>query len=318
MSSMIDAQASRLVASGTASNATAVMGFMNGWLGLPRLYTTAKDTTVYAMSATTQNEMQTESQDLIMEAFNGSGTIGSVLTADHSFLNKDLATFYGFPSSVTNSLGTSFTSVKYTSSIPRDPGLLATGTILNGYARPNTDSPTQRGHMIRSRMLCQDISPPPPGLDTTFKPSTAVETTRDHFINEHEQTNCVGCHKLMDWVGFAFENYDGWGRHRTTDNGLPTVDTATIYSAPDDNKDDSVTGLSGTGSLSAYLAQSDRVTQCMERYWTYFTYGSSSWTQDGCTYDAIYNESKTNGFSLKSVLMAIIHAPTFTTRVQDK
>ena len=318
MSAMIDAQASRLVASGSASNTTAVMGFMNGWLGLTRLFTTAKDTTVYTMSATTQNEMQTESQDLIMEAFNGSGTFGSVLTADHSFLNKDLATFYGFPTSVTNSLGTSFTSVKYTSAITRDPGLLATGTILNGYARPNTDSPTQRGHLVRTRMLCQDIPPPPAGLDTTFTPSATVETTRDHFINEHEQTKCIGCHKLMDWVGFAFENYDGWGRYRTTDNGLPTVDTATIYSAPDDNMDDSVTGLSGTGSLSAYLAQSNEVTHCMERYWTYYTYGSSSWSQDACTYDAIYNESKTNGFGLKSVLMAIIHAPNFTTRVQDQ
>ncbi len=50
MSAMIDAQATRLVASGAASNSTAVMGFMNGWLGLPRLFTTAKDTTVYTMS----------------------------------------------------------------------------------------------------------------------------------------------------------------------------------------------------------------------------------------------------------------------------
>ena len=318
MSAMIDAQAMRLVGSSSASNSTAVMGFMNGWLGLPRLFTTAKDTTVYTMSATTQNEMQTESQDLIMEAFNGSGTIGSVLTADHSFVNKDLATFYGFPTSVTNSLGTSFTSVKYTAPITRDPGLLATGTILNGYARPNTDSPTQRGHLVRSRMLCQNIDPPPAGLNTTFMPSTTVETTRDHFINEHEQGACAGCHKAMDWIGFAFENYDGWGRYRTTDNGLPTVDTAIIYSSPDDGQDDPVTGLSGAGSLGAYLAQSNEVTHCMERYWTYYTYGSSSWAQDGCTYDAIYSESQTNGFGLKSVLMAILHAPNFTTRVQDQ
>ena len=317
MSAMIDAQATRLVASGSASNTTAVMGFMNGWLGLPRLFTTAKDTTVYTMSATTQNEMQTESQDLIMEAFNGSGTFGSVLTADHFFLNKDLATFYGFPTSVTNSLGTTFTSVKSSSAITRDPGLLATGTILNGYARPDTDSPTQRGHMVRSRILCQDIDPPPAGLNTTFMPSSTVETTRDHFINEHEQANCIGCHRLMDWIGFAFENYDGWGRYRTTDNGLPTVDTAIIYSAPDDNMNDNVTGLSGTGSLGAYLAQSNRVNYCLERYWSYYTYGSSSWSQDACTYTAIDSESKANGFSLKSVLMAIIHAPNFTTRVQD-
>jgi hypothetical protein len=316
MASMIDQQSTRLLAATAASNTTAVMGFMNGWLGLPRLFTTAKDTTVYAMSGTTQTEMQTESQDLIMEAFNGTGTMGSVLTADHSFLNKDLATFYGMPTSVTNGLGTTFTSVKYAGTT-RDPGLLATGTILNGYARPNTDSPTQRGHMIRSRMLCQDISPPPPGLNTTFMPSTTTETTRDHFINEHEQGQCIGCHKLMDWTGFAFENYDGWGRYRTTDNGLATVDTATIYSDPEGN-DTKVTGLSGSGSLSAYLAKSDDVTRCMERYWTYYAYGSSSWSQDACTYNAIYSESQTNGFSLKSVLMAIVHAPTFTSRVQDQ
>jgi hypothetical protein len=289
------------------------MGFMNGWLGLPRLFTTAKDATVYQISSTVQNEMATESQSLIMEAFNANGSFGSVLTADHSFLNKDLATFYGLP---TTGLGTSFTSVKY-AGLSRDPGLLATGTILNGYARPDTDSPTQRGHMVRSRMLCQDISPPPPGLNTTFMPSSAPESTRDHFINEHEQGTCASCHRLMDWIGFAFESYDGWGRYRTMDNGFTVDDSGTIYSDPQ-MKDINVSGLSGTGSLGAYLAASDDAVRCMERYWTYFTYGASTWSQDACTYDAIYNESKTNGFGLKSVLMSIIHAPSFTTRVQDQ
>ena len=312
MSAMIDAQATRLIAASAASNSTAVMGFMNGWLGLPRLFTTAKDATVYQISSTVQTEMATESQSLIMEAFNANGSFGSVLTADHSFLNKDLATFYGLP---TTGLGTSFTSVKY-AGLSRDPGLLATGTILNGYARPDTDSPTQRGHMVRSRMLCQDISPPPPGLNTTFMPASTPESTRDHFINEHEQGNCASCHKLMDWIGFAFESYDGWGRYRTMDNNFPVDDSGTIYSDPQ-MKDVNVSGLSGTGSLAAYLAASDDAVQCMERYWTYYTYGASTWSQDACTYTAIYNESKTNNFGLKSVLMAIIHAPNFTTRVQD-
>jgi hypothetical protein len=312
MTAMVDQQAQRLLATSSASNATAVMGFMNGWLGLPRLYTTAKDNTVYVLTQSLQDDMATESQDLILEAFNGSGTIGSVLTADHSFLNQELATYYGISAT---GLTTAFKSVPYAGT-SRDPGLLATGTILNGYARPSTDSPTQRGHMVRSRMLCQDIAPPPPGLNTTFMPSTTVETTRDHFINEHEQGTCASCHKLMDWIGFAFENYDGWGRYRTTDNGLPVVDTGTIFGDPE-GKDDTITGLSGTGSLSAYLAQSDDVSRCMMRYWTYFSYGSSSWSQDGCTYDSIYQEAQSKGFALQSVLMAILHAPNFTTRVQD-
>ena len=81
---------------------------------------------------------------------------------------------------------------------------------------------------------------------------------------------------------------------------------------------DSMTLKISTGSLAAYLAASDNAVRCMERYWTYYTYGASTWSQDACTYDAIYNESKTNGFGLKSVLMSIIHAPSFTTRVQDQ
>jgi len=139
---------------------------------------------------------------------------------------------------------------------------------------------------------------------------------RQRSGNEHEQGQCGSCHKLMDWIGFAFENYDGWGRYRTTENNLPVVDTATIYGDPQ-GKDVNVAGLSGAGSLAAYLAQSDDVTHCMMRYWTYFSYGSSTWAQDGCTYDSIYQEAQTGGFALKSVLMAILHAPNFTTRVQD-
>ena len=99
LSAMVDQQASRLLASGSASNAVAVMGFMDGWLGLSRLYTTAHDATVYQLSPALQNDMWNESQSLILEAFNGNGTFGSLLTADHSFLNQELAAFYGINAS---------------------------------------------------------------------------------------------------------------------------------------------------------------------------------------------------------------------------
>jgi len=260
-----------------------------------------------------RDNMALESQALILEAFNGNGDLGALLTPDHSFLNKDLADYYGISAP---GLGTSFASVPYAGT-GRDPGLLATGAILNGYARPGTDSPTQRGHMIRSRMLCQNVPPPPANVDTMFKPSATAETTRQHFVNEHSVAGCAACHQTMDWIGFAFDSYDGFGRHRTTDNGLPIDATATIFGDPA-GKDDKLTGLSGPGGLSTFLAQSDDVRRCMMRYWAYYAYGSSSWSQDTCTYDGIYREAASGAFALKSVLMAIIHAPNFTSRVQDR
>jgi len=314
LTAMIDAQATRLLATSSASNATAVMGFMTGWLGLDRLFTTAHDDTVFAMPKTVRDAMNTESQSLLVEAFNAGGSLSSALTADHTFLNSELAAFYGLP---TTGLTTAFKSVSLAGSAVRDPGLLATGTILNGYARPDTSSPTQRGHMVRSRMLCQDVNPPPPNVDTTFHPPTMPQTTRDHFVNTHDQGACYSCHQFMDWIGFAFENYDGWGRHRTTENGLPINSSGTVYSDPA-GASPNVSGLAGTNGLASYLAANDAVRKCMQRYWAYFAYGSSSWSQDACTYDAIYQEASSNSFSLKGTLMAIIHAKNFTQRVKDQ
>ncbi len=313
MKSMIDQESDRLLAAG-ANDATAVMGFMNGWLGLDRLYTTAKDDTVFALTKALRDDMASESQHLIAEAFNGGGGIASLLTTDHTFLNAELATFYGVSAS---GLGTDFKSVPLGPGSGRDPGLLATGTILNGYARPDISSPTQRGHLVRTRMLCGGIDPPPPGVDTKFKPSTQTETTRQHFENEHSVSSCKSCHVYMDWIGFGFEQYDGFGRYRTTDNGLPIDTSVTVYADPE-GKDDALQGLTGPGSLSEYLAQSDDVQRCMERYWAYYAYGSSSWAEDGCTYDAVYQEAANGNFALKSVLKALVHAQNFTSRVHDE
>ena len=314
LTAMLDQQAARLLTASDTRSQFAIMAFMNGWIGLDRLYTTAKDGTVFTLTDALRADMASETRSLILEAFNGTGSFGSLLTADHSFLNKNLATFYGLP---TGSLGTSFTSVKYTSSTPRDPGLLAHGSLLIGYSRPDISSPTQRGHMVRTRLLCQDVPPPPANLDTKFKPTTGVLTTRQHFEQEHDQDVCNTCHQYMDPIGYGFENYDGFGRYRTTENGVAIDDSGTLV---DVSTAGSVpfTGLSGSGSLGAWLAQSDDVKSCMVRYWSYVAYASSSWAQDGCTYAAIRQEAGSSNYSLKSVLMAIVHASHFTHRVQDQ
>ena len=171
--------------------------------------------------------------------------------------------------------------------------------------------------MVRSRMLCQDVSPPPPGLDTTFVPSPTPESTRDHFIKRHENGTCAGCHKMMDWIGFAFESYDGWGRHRTTDNGF-AVDAGGRHLWRPTGQDVTRQWYLRRREPVRVPGRREAATRCMERYWTYYAYGSSSWAQDACTYDAVYNEAKTNSFGLESMLMAILHAPTFTTRVQGQ
>ena len=58
--------------------------------------------------------------------------------------------------------------------------------------------------------------------------------------------------------------------------------------------------------------------RCMLRYWSYFAYGASSWSQDACTYDAIYTEASSNSFGLKSVAHGDHPREELHQRVQDK
>ena len=122
----------------------------------------------------------------------------------------------------------------------------------------------------------------------------------------------------MDWIGFGFENYDGWGRHRTTENGLPIDSSGTVYSDPA-GPARNLSGLTGTNSL-ALVPGRERRRQAVHACATGPTSRTAParWSQDACTYDAIYQEASSNSFSLKSTLMAIIHAKNFTQRVQDQ
>jgi hypothetical protein len=112
----------------------------------------------------------------------------------------------------------------------------------------------------------------------------------------------------MDTIGFGFENYDVAGRYRTEENGVPIDASGEI--AGNDFK------FNGMKELNDYLSTNADVQQCMVRFMSYFAYGATGWTDDGCTRDSIVNEAKADNWSIRSVLTAITHAPHFTTRVQ--
>jgi hypothetical protein len=308
VAAMIDEQSQRLISD--PRNQQALMDFMTGWLGLDRLYSTVKDDAVFILSSTLRDAMAQETRSLILDTFTSGGGFSDLLTADHSFLNADLATYYGFDA---GGLGSTFTRVSYPGPTQRDGGILAHGGLLTGYARADVDSPTQRGHLVRTRLLCQTIGPPPPTLDTTFKPETNPTTTRAHYENSHSLGVCATCHQMMDKIGFGFEHYDAFGRWRDNERGYPIDSSGTIVQASASAGD---VPFNGVKELETYLAQNDDVKRCMVRYWSFYAYGSATWGEDACTYSAIRDEASPGGFGLRGTLMAILHAAHFTRRVQ--
>jgi len=292
LQAMVDAQADRLLAPSGADPLSpaaqgALMNFMSGWLGLDRLFTNVKDDTVYKLTAEERAAQASETKQFILGIWGAptANTVGDLFTAQ----NAD----------------------------GRESGILAQESILIGYARANGSSPTQRGHLVRSRLLCQDVPSPPAGLDTKFTPSANLKTTRDQYLEGHAAKGhepCYTCHKLMDPIGVAFEHYDAFGRYRSVENDVTIDATGAIEPASASDVRVPIDGLSGPNGLQTYLAQSDALQACLVRYWSYYAFGAA----DSCTYKSIRSDADGGSYSLKSVLRGILHSPRFTTRVKDQ
>src|SRR5206468_2661509 len=93
-------------------------------------------------------------------------------------------------------------------------GLLESGGVLATQARPDSSSPIHRGKLVRERFLCQPLPPPPPGIVVQPPALDPSLTTRDRYTRHSTDEPCKSCHRLMDPIGFAFEDFDGVGRQR--------------------------------------------------------------------------------------------------------
>jgi hypothetical protein len=90
-------------------------------------------------------------------------------------------------------------------------------------AHPGRSSPTLRGKAIRELLLCQKIPDPPSNVDFTLftSPNAVLKTARQRLEAHSVNPTCAGCHKLMDPIGLALENFDGAGQLRATEGGAP-------------------------------------------------------------------------------------------------
>jgi hypothetical protein len=300
----LDAQADRLIKSPRGRKALGA--FVRGWLGLDRLEAQVKDDAVFPFPPELRRDLLGETETLFLDIFDRSGTVSDLFTANYSFVNAPVSKFYGVNSGAG---GPGFIRVMRPPG-QRDPGLLGHASVLATHATGINSSPVKRGKLVRTRLLCQNLPDPPQDVDTMLKPPAPSQTTRQRYLQHQENPSCSVCHKLIDPIGFGFERYDGFGRRRETENGA-AIDSSGVLPATAAGD----VPFDGVGALSATLAQSPEARACVARYWSYFAYGVASWPQDGCTLTSLVDEASKSQFSLRSVLLAIIHSPHFTRRV---
>jgi len=147
-------------------------------------------------------------------------------TADYTFLNERLARHYGIPGIA----GSEFRRVPYPDETRR--GLLGQGSMLVQTSLANRTSPVLRGKWVMEVLM--GTPPPPPPLDVPPFEDTGdakdgrMLTTRERMELHRKSPTCSSCHKFMDPIGLALDNFDVTGTWRVRENGQP-LDTRGDY-----------------------------------------------------------------------------------------
>jgi len=300
----IDQVAQELLATQGAERS--LSSFVHGWLEVDGLPMKAKDPSVFDLNDTHRQAMLDETSHFFLELFHSEGTISDLYSADFTMLNGTLADFYDLG----GASGDGFSRVSLEGR--RATGILGHGSVLTQHALSDNSSPVQRGVLVRERLLCQDLPPIPENLDTNLAEPGTFTTNRERYSAHSSSVICANCHTVIDPVGFAFEEYDAFGRFRETEGGLPvdaTGELSEVAGGP--------LPLDGVQTLNDYLSISDQARACLIRYWSYYAYGRDEWNERQCSVDAIRAEAAAGGHGLKDTLLSIIHTPHFTRRVAD-
>ena len=141
-----------------------------------------------------------------------------LLNANYTFINERLARHYGIP----NIYGSQFRRVTVTDDARR--GLLGQGSLLIVTSVATRTSPVQRGKWLLENIMGTPPNPPPAGVPPLKENAIGGKplTVRERMEQHRASPSCAGCHKVLDPLGFALDNFDAVGAWRTLgEDGTP-------------------------------------------------------------------------------------------------
>jgi hypothetical protein len=224
--------------------------------------------------------------------------VRELLTADYTFVNQDLTALYGIAPPAADG----FKKVTLPDGQTRS-GILSTSAFLSRFAHPDQTSPTRRGLFVRTTVLCEDISPAPPGVNTTLPGPSSQQTLKQQLEAHMREDQCKGCHALMDPIGFALESYDAIGAFRTHDNGLPIDTTAT-----------DVVGIGSFASareLGALLREDPRVSLCVIKNLLRSSLGHMETPGEKPAIGELDDVFAAGGYRMRALLVELCASPVF-------
>ena len=298
---------------------TLVTNFGQQYLYLRNLPTTSPDGIFYPnwddeLRISFQRESELFWESIIRE----DRSILDMLDANYTFLNERLANHYGIP----GVYGAHFRRVELTPEFDHRRGLLGKGSFLTTTFTENfRTSPVKRGVWVIENILGTVPPEPPPNVpaleDTQGTSETVIRTLRDQLTLHRADPTCASCHRIMDPIGFALENFDADGSWRVNDGhprkrdglAMPLDTSVELWDG---------TPVNGVSELRERLKYySPQFARFMTEKLLSYAVGRGVEYFDMPVVRRIVNASEASNYRFSDILMNIVMSEPFQMRVKE-
>jgi len=259
-------------------------------------------------------DMKQETKSLIERVvFSDDRPWQDLFRSTDTYLTSELAEHYGLPAPGT----TAADWVSYGDSGRQ--GLLSHGTFLSVGGKFGDTSPVQRGLAIRTRVFCQTIPPPPPGVDADEEPGVGEAICKeDRYAAHRDDAGCAGCHAQIDPVGFGLESYGPLGQFRSFEPDDPdTAEDETQCAISGDGELDGVGAFNGPAELSNLALGERYLDTCVQEQLVRFMNGRFELDEIDALYLERLSEQFDGDFTFQNLLLEMVGSETFVYRREE-
>jgi hypothetical protein len=295
----LDAAATAKTLLATPAGKATLRTFFESYLDFPRV--ASVDRSAIPQWSSVRSAMVQETRSFIDQiVLQNGGGLKELLTSPTSNPSQTLAAYYGFPNPASDNA-----TVQRVAG--QGIGLLAQGSILASHAQPNGSSPTQRGLLVFSKLLCHTKQAPPPDVPGIPNPAPGQLTTRQRYEKQHAvNPPCSTCHRTFDPIGFGSEHFDEGGRYRENEAGL-TIDATGEVPTPGGA---ALFQFTSQEELAQGLAEQDVVYQCFAAHLATYAFGSG----EACLGASRIPDLRSGTLGIADYYASLAAAPHFSRR----
>jgi mono/diheme cytochrome c family protein len=301
---VLEQQVKRMIADPKAD--AMMTAFTGQWLQLRNLDKITPDILMFQdYDDNVRQAMRRETELFFTSVVRENRSALDLMNADYTFLNERLARHYG----VQGVYGTRFRKVKVTD--PNRRGLLGQASILTMTSVATRTSPVLRGKYVIANLMNTPPLPPLPNVpaleDSGVKDHPT--TVREKLERHRASPTCAACHRNIDPVGFALENFDAVGQYQTkTREGLP-IDTAGMLA--DGSKVDGPVAL-----RNAILSRPDVFAGTVAEKMLIYALGRGLQPVDQPVVRAIVRGAAAQNYAMQSIVLGIVRSNPFQMRTK--